>query len=526
MRAPNDVALSPLRFLEWASRVFPNRPGIVYGDRTLTYGEMADEAEKLAGALRTRIQPGDRVAFLAPNVPELLIAHFAIPLAGGVLVALNTRLAPAEIAYILDHSGSRIAFADTALIDQIDPASVEEVVETSDPTSGLEPRGIATSYQDFLGTGDRAGVSWQIEDENSLISLNYTSGTTGRPKGVMYTHRGAYLNALGVARHIGYDRATRYLWTLPMFHCNGWCATWGVTAVAGLHVCLRAVTGEGIWSSIDRWDVNHMSGAPAVLATLAGAPQARPVDRPLRVTTGGAPPSPSIIGRLEGLGMTVVHAYGLTEVYGPFTICEPQDSWADLPLEERARLMARQGVPMVQSDEMRIVDQEMNPLPADGESVGEVVMRGSNVTVGYFRDPDATAEAFRGGWFHSGDLAVMHPDGYLELKDRAKDIIISGGENISSIEVENALMALPEIDDAAVVGVADQKWGERPIAFVVTSDSAEFDPQYLKERLSESIARFKIPDRYHVVDELPRTSTGKVRKHELRARAAAEEGHP
>lgn len=523
MREPYDVAMTPLRFLEWAASVFPERPGIVYAGRHYTYRDFARGTERLAAALRQRIEPGDRVAALAPNVPELLIAHFAVPLAGGVLVALNTRLAKQEIDYILKHSGSRVALADTALIDLIDPALVDEVVEIHDPESGVGPRDAGVPYSRFISETGPVDFSSEVEDENALIAINYTSGTTGQPKGVMYTHRGAYLNALGVARHIGYGRNTRYLWTLPMFHCNGWCSTWGVTAVAGLHVCLRTVSGEGIWTAIDKWGVDHLSGAPAVLATLAGATEARKLDRPLTVTTGGAPPSPSIIGRLEELGITVVHAYGLTEVYGPYTICEPQDAWTDLSLDERARLMVRQGVPMLQSTSMRLVDADMVDVPADGNSIGEVLMRGNNVMAGYFRDPDATQQAFDGGWFHSGDLGVMHPDGYIEIKDRKKDIIISGGENISSIEVENALIALPEVDDAAVVGVGDDKWGERPIAFVVPAPGCQLDPSAVRAALAMSIARFKIPDRFITVPELPRTSTGKIRKSVLRAQAADSE---
>lgn len=514
---PHEVALTPLRFLEWAAAVYPSRTAIVHGPRTLTYAEFAGEVERMAAGLRRCIQPGDRVAVLAPNIPELLIAHYGVPLAGGVLVALNTRLARPEVQDILEHSGARVVMADSTLVDRVVDFSAGSTIEIHDSESKTTPQGAGIPYERFLLEGDDVGPGrgWHIDGEQSLISINYTSGTTGRPKGVMYSHRGAYLNALGVAHHIGYDRGTRYLWTLPMFHCNGWCTTWAITSVAGVHVCLRAVDGDDIWRSIDHDGITHLSGAPAVLSTIADSPAAHPVEA-LSITTGGAPPSPAIIGRLEALGIEVVHAYGLTEVYGPYTICEPQDEWARLPLPERAALMARQGVPMIQADSIRVVDDDLRDVPADGETLGEVVMRGHNVALGYFRDPEATDRAFAGGWFHSGDLGVMHPDRYIELKDRAKDIIISGGENISSIEVENALMALPTIADAAVVGAPDSRWGERPVAFVVAAPGHRVDSDTIQRQLREVIAGFKVPDRITQVETLPRTSTGKVQKHELR----------
>ncbi|WP_298808868.1 AMP-binding protein, partial [uncultured Gordonia sp.] len=448
---PNRSEMSPLRFLERSANVFPDRTAIVYGRRSYTYAEFADETQRLARVLASKIQPGDRVAYLAPNIPEMLIAHFAVPLAGGVLVALNSRLAGAELAYILNHSESTILVADSefhatvAAIADVIP-SLHTVVEVDDPEFGTpagpdEIEGLV-SYTDFLkGADDLPARPWTVDDENAVITINYTSGTTGKPKGVMYTHRGAYLNSFGETFHNQFTGHTRYLWTLPMFHCNGWCTPWAVTAASGTHICLRAVRADAIWSAIDDLGATHMCGAPTVCTTIVGASSAHALDRPLRITTAGAPPSPTIIGQLSALGITVVHVYGLTEVYGPFTICEYQDAWDDLSADDRAKKLSRQGVSMVQAEDVRVIDRDAEGLvdvPADGESMGEILLRGNNVMAGYFKDPAATAEAFAGGWFHTGDLGVMHPDGYVQLRDRVKDIIISGGENISTVEVEQA----------------------------------------------------------------------------------------
>ncbi|NEA21942.1 acyl--CoA ligase family protein [Actinomadura bangladeshensis] len=518
---PGYTSLTPLAFLGRSAEVFPGKTAYTYGDRRATYAELAEEVTRLANALRASgIEPGDRVAYLAPNVPELLMAHFAVPLAGAVLVAINTRLAPEEIRYILDHSGAKALVVDAGLHPSIAPiadglpqvATVPAVGADPDPAVG------GISYGELLARGSDDPLPWDVPDENAAISINYTSGTTGRPKGVVYTHRGAYLNALGEVLHSRHTPESVYLWTLPMFHCNGWCTPWALAAVGGTQVCLRAVVAAEVWRLIATEGVTHLNGAPTVLVTIANAPEARPLERPLTVTTAGAPPSPTIIGQMEGLGASIVHVYGLTETYGPYSVCEPQPGWPDLAAGDRARLLARQGVGMVQTDGLRVVDDDMNDVPADGETLGEIVMRGNNVMKGYHRDEEATAKAFRGGWFHSGDLGVRHPDGYVELRDRSKDIIISGGENISTVEVERAIDSHPAVLEVAVVAVPDEKWGERPKAFVVLRDGHAVTGTELVEHVRAGLARYKAPDSVEFVAELPKTSTGKIQKFQLRER--------
>ncbi|KQR96339.1 hypothetical protein ASG12_19400 [Williamsia sp. Leaf354] len=506
-----DTPLTPLRFLERAAEVHPDAIGIVDGDRRMTNREFADAAQSLAAAVRASgVAAGERVAFLATNRAELLIAHFGVPLAGAVLVAVNTRLSPDEIAYICEHSGAKILIGESDLLAPLADLSVDEVID------------LDSGYDAFLARGDGAALPWEVDDETATITINYTSGTTGRPKGVMYTHRGAYLNALAEVVHQGFEHASRYLWTLPMFHCNGWCTTWAVTAVAGRHVCLRAVRGDDIWRLIDTEGVDHMCGAPTVLSTLATAPEAHQLEGPLTVVTAGAPPSPTVVGQIRSLGATLVHVYGLTETYGPYSICEPQDSWADLDSDELNVVMSRQGVGMVTADRLRVVrpdaadDGSLVDVEPDGVEMGEIVMRGNCVMKGYFADDDATAEAFAGGWFHSGDLGVMRPDGYVKLLDRAKDVVISGGENISTIEVEQALASHPAVADVVVIGVADDKWGERPKAFVVLTDGASVEAAELTAHVKTLLASFKAPRDIEFTDAIPRTSTGKVRKNELR----------
>jgi len=519
--------LTPLLHLERSSQVFGQRVATVYGDRRRTYAEVADEAQRLAGALAASgVVPGDRVAYLLPNVPEMLVAHFGVPLAHAVLVAVNTRLAAPEVEYILGHSGAKILVADTQLLAGmgIDPSrcpGLQDVVTVDD--LGVAAPFPTTPYGELLGRGDGTPRPWRVDDEERVISINYTSGTTGRPKGVMYTHRGAHLNALAEVVHSHHDTDSVYLWTLPMFHCNGWCTAWGVTAVGGRHICLRAVDPQLIWRLVDEEGVTHLNAAPTVLISLVNHADAHPFPREMTVTTAGAPPSPTLIGQLSELGARIVHAYGLTETYGPYTVCEWQQEWGSEPPERRARLLARQGVAFIGADPIRVVDESMQDVPRDGATMGEVVMRGNNVMAGYYDDPGATEHAFRGGWFHSGDLGVWHPDGYVELRDRAKDVIVSGGENISTIEVEQALARHPAVLECAVVAMPHDKWGERPKAFVVLRDGADADSAELIEHVRGSIARFKAPDEIELVDELPKTSTGKVQKYVLRELAWA--GH-
>ncbi|MBJ7348242.1 MAG: long-chain-fatty-acid--CoA ligase [Thermoleophilaceae bacterium] len=519
--------LTPLRFLERAAEVHPQRVAIVHGERRITYREFADVATQLANALlASGVERGDRVAVLCPNTPEHLIAHFAVPLAGAVLVSLNTRLASEEVRHILDHCGAKLLICDSELLPVIAPIAAElktvtEVVTLHDDQSAHEvvEQVAGPTYAELLERGSNAALPWTVPDELDTISINYTSGTTGLPKGVMYTHRGAYLNAIAEAMHSEFSAQSVYLWTLPMFHCNGWCTTWGLTAVAGRHVCLRAVRDDRIWSLIDSEAVTHLNGAPTVMTMITTSEHAKPLPRPLVVTTAGAAPSPTTIGQFGALGARVIHVYGLTETYGPCSVCEWQDGWPELDGEQRATLLARQGVGMLQSERMRVVLADtMEDVPADGTTVGEIVMRGNLVMKGYFDDPEATAKAFAGGWFHSGDLGVMNPDGYVQLVDRAKDIVVSGGENISTVEVENALMAHPAVADVAVIGVPDEQWGERPKAFVVIAAGREASEQDLIDHVRSRLARFKAPREVEFLDALPRTSTGKVQKFELRER--------
>lgn len=477
------------------------------------------------------------VAVIAPNLPATLMAHYAVPAAGAVLVPLNPRLSARELSYILEHCEARVVLADTSVLETVAQAlgdgSDVTLVQIDDPQAGVHPvrdgagSGVPT-FEEFIDVepaqpagpgasgGNDGGVGYGVADENAPITLNYTSGTTGRPKGVLYSHRGAYLNSLGEVFHNGFTGATRYLWTLPMFHCNGWCTTWAVTAAGGTHVCLRAVRADEIWRAFDEQGITHLCGAPAVCSIIVDASEAHPLEHTIRITTAGAPPAPSIIERLESAGFDIVHVYGLTEVFGPITICEPQEQWRQLSPRERAQQMSRQGVAMIQAESARVVDDSLKDVPADGTTVGEVVLRGNNVMIGYYKDVPATRKAFEGGWFHTGDLGVMHPNNYIQLRDRAKDIIISGGENISSIEVEQALYSHPDVADVAVVGVAHEKWGERPVAHVVRVNGSTVTEEELRDHVRNQLSGFKVPDSVVFSDELPRTATGKVRKNLLR----------
>ena len=535
----SNTALTPLSFLERSARVFPNKTAVVYGKRRLTYRELAAQATAMAHAMRAGgIQPGDRVAYLMPNLPEMLVAQFAVPLAGGVLVSVNTRLSDEEIAYILNHSGAKVLVTDSAFLPQVAsalhnvPAITEVVVfEDSEAEETADPEAVALAgarlvrYDDFTLRGSSDPLEWAVEDELAPISINYTSGTTGKPKGVVYTHRGAYLNCFGEIVHSSFDQDSVYLWTLPMFHCNGWCTQWALTGIGGTHVCLREVRGDVIWELIQEHRVTHLNGAPTVVTTIMNAPQAAKLDYSLLITTAGAPPSPTTILQMEQMGFQIVHVYGLTESYGPYSVCQSQPGWSALEPQERATLQARQGVSMVQAERVRVVDEKMKDVPADSLTMGEIVLRGNNVMAGYYRDPQGTADAFSGGWFHTGDLGVMHPDGYVELRDRAKDIIISGGENISTVEVEQALMSHPAVLEVAVIGVPDEKWGERPKAFVVLKDGFLVEESELIDHVRVKIARYKAPRNVDFLVELPKTSTGKIQKFALRDREWASKTH-
>ncbi|MGH2458015.1 MAG: acyl--CoA ligase family protein [Chloroflexota bacterium] len=513
--------LSPLWFCERSGAVFPEKTAVVYGERRYSYRELAARINRLASALRAAgLKPGDRVAFLCPNIPPMLEAHFGVPLAGGVLVTINVRLSADEISSILEHSGARFLFVDTELGHLIDPArqcALRQIVNIVDtvPDSPLP----GPSYEEFIEGGRPDRLEWLLSDENDTICLNYTSGTTGQPKGVIYTHRGAYLKALGLGLHLRLGADSVYLWTLPMFHCNGWGFPWGVTAVGGTHVCLRRIDPALIWRLIEREDVSHFCAAPTVLISLVNHSASREVKlrRRLIVGTGGAPPSPTIIDQMAALGANVVHIYGLTETYAPYTICEEPPGFAALSPAEQARFKARQGVPLIVSDRARVVAEDMRDVPADGLTMGEVVMRGNNVTRGYFNSPEVTADAFRGGWFHSGDLAVMHPDGYIELRDRKKDVIISGGENVSTIEVEQAIDQHPAVLEVAVIAIPDPTWGEVPKAFVTLKPGESATADEIIAFCRARLAHFKCP-RAVEFGNLPKTSTGKIQKYVLRER--------
>jgi fatty-acyl-CoA synthase len=515
----SDAPLTPLSFLERSADVWADRPAVRDGRRAWTYAEHADRIRRTAGALShvLAISEGERVATLLPNVPAMLELHYAVPGSGGVLVPLNTRLAGAEYAYILSHSGARTVFAATSLAAPLEDA-LGQLGRSAPRVVWVDPAGSeGCDYETMIAGTEPAELKLPTH-ERTLLSINYTSGTTGRPKGVMTTHRGAYLHSLGVIAEAGLEPRSVYLWTLPMFHCNGWAYTWAVTAMGARHVCLAAVEPAAIWEALVHDGVTHICAAPTVVTMLLGAEQALRCPEPVRLFVGGAPPSPTLLERAAALGIEVTHLYGLTETYGPIAVCAWNPDWTDLPGGEQARLRARQGVGTVVSQRLRVVDEQMRDVARDAQSLGEVVMRGNNVMLGYYRDEESTRAAFTGGWFHSGDLAVVHADGYLELRDRLKDVVISGGENIATIEVEQALMAHPAVSEAAVVGRADEKWGEVPIAFITVRGSEPIDTAELADFLRGRLARFKVPKSIEVIDELPKTGTGKIQKFVLRDR--------
>ncbi len=518
----NSRPLTPMLYLERAAYVFRDKTAVVYGDLRRSYSEFAARCYRLAKALKqTGIGKGDCVAFLCPNIPPMLEAHYGVPLTGGLLVTINTRLASREIEYIINHCEAKALFVDAELAPVIEPIranlkTVKTIVNIVDGSNG-KPLNEGTEYETFIGNASANRVEIPIGDENDPISINYTSGTTGNPKGVVYTHRSTYLNCLGMNLEGKLSSETRYLWTVPMFHCNGWCFTWSVTAVGGTHVCLRKVDPAEIFRLIAKEKITVFCGAPTVLISLYSHPDAKnaKIDWRICVFTGGAPPSPTVIKNMEALNIEINQIYGLTETYGPHTICEWQPQFDAQGEEYRYRMKARQGAPHVTAHEFRVVDDNMNDVAPDATQAGEIVMRGNNVMKGYYKDPEATAKAFRGGWFHSGDVAVMHPDGYIEIRDRSKDIIISGGENISSIEVENTLYKHPDVLEAAVIGIPDEKWGEVPKAFVVPKPGAHPTEENVIAFCRENLSHFKCPKRIEF-GELPKTSTGKIKKFVLR----------
>ena len=516
--------LNPLSFLARSAFVYPSKPAVVYGDQVLTYADLSDRVNRLAGALKAfGVGKGDRVAFLVPNLPSMLEGHYGPLRLGAILVALNIRLSSREISYILNHSGAKVLvfdseFAPTVRAIRHEIPDVDTFVQVLDvaPRADDIP---GPDYESFLASASPVDDAGSPISELETVSINYTSGTTGMPKGVEYHARGAYLAALGESMEIGLTWRSKYLWTLPMFHCNGWCYTWAVTAVGGTHVCLRRVDPAEVYRLIREQGVTHMCCAPTVLTSLYSSPEAEGQDLSgLTIGTAGAPPAPQVIRTVEGMGAFIYHLYGLTETYGPHTVCAIQPEWEHLPVEERARLKSRQGVSFIVAEPgLRVVDDQMRDVARDGQTMGEVVMRGNNVMSGYFHDPEATAEAFTEGWFHSGDLAVWHPDGYIELQDRSKDVIISGGENISSQEVEKVIMEHDGVLEVCVVGVPDDRWGEVPKAFVVRRDGAEVTGEEIIEFTRERIAHFKAPKSVEF-SELPKTATGKIQKYILRER--------
>ena len=528
----NHAPLSPLAFIERTAEVYPGRLAIVHGDLRQTWGETYKRCRQLASSLRRLgIGKNDTVAVMLPNTPPMVEAHFGVPMAGAVLNTLNTRLDPETIAFMLDHGEAKVLIVDPefnavvakALALRKNPAPLA-LIEVEDALYGAPAQGLGgTRYEDFVAAGDPA-FAWELPgDEWDAIALNYTSGTTGNPKGVVYHHRGAAINAISNVLEWDMPKHAVYLWTLPMFHCNGWCFPWTVAARAGVNVCLRRVDAQAIFDAIRNHGVTHYCGAPIVQGLLVNAPAAMKEGVPagVKAMVAGAAPPASMIEGMEQMGFDLTHVYGLTEVYGPATVCAKHDAWNDLDIGERARLNARQGVRYHLQRAAMVCDPEtMQPVPHDGETMGEIMFRGNIAMKGYLKNPQATEEAFRGGWFHSGDLAVQYPDGYIKIKDRSKDIIISGGENISSIEVEDVLYRHPDVLAVAVVAKPDPKWGETPCAFVELKAGALTTVDDIVQHCKKHLAGFKVP-RAVVFGELPKTSTGKIQKFELRRKAGS-----
>ncbi len=528
----NFASLSPLGFIQRTAEVYPERLAIVHGSLRQTWSQTYTRCRQLASALqRAGIGKNDTVAVMLPNTPPMVEAHFGVPMAGAVLNALNTRLDPETIAFMLDHGEAKAVIVDPEFSGTMAKALALRqattpllIVEVQDELYGAPAQALhGTDYEAFLASGD-AQFAWELPaDEWDAIALNYTSGTTGNPKGVVYHHRGAATNAISNVLEWDMPKHAVYLWTLPMFHCNGWCFPWTVAARAGVNVCLRRVEAQAIFDAIRNHGVTHYCGAPIVHGLLVNAPDAMKVGVPagVKAMVAGAAPPASMIEGMEKMGFDLTHVYGLTEVYGPATVCAKHEAWEQLDIGERARLNARQGVRYHLQRDVRVLDPEtMQPVPWDGETMGEIMFKGNIAMKGYLKNPKATEDAFAGGWFHSGDLAVQYPDGYIKIKDRSKDIIISGGENISSIEVEDVLYRHPDVLAAAVVAKPDAKWGETPCAFVELKAGATATPEDIVAHCKKHLAGFKVP-RAVVFGELPKTSTGKIQKFELRKQAGS-----
>jgi fatty-acyl-CoA synthase len=524
----NHAPLTPISFLERSAAVYPERTAWIHGSRQTSYREFHGRCRRLASALQSRgIGPGDTVAAMLPNTPAMLEAHFGVPMAGGVLNSLNTRLEPATIAYILRHGSAKLLLTDSAFAPDVAKAleGLENpplVIDVVDPEAAGDRLG-EVEYEALLAAGDPGFEPLYPADEWQAIGLNYTSGTTGEPKGVVVHHRGAYLNAIGQTLACDLGQHPVYLWTLPMFHCNGWTFTWAITLQAGTHVCLRSVAAGPIYQALADHGVTHMCSAPIVMNMIANAPAATRRSFPQRVAamTGGAAQPAALLERMAALGIDMTHLYGLTECYGPASICAWQEGWTGRSADEIAALQARQGVAYPTLDAFEVIDPEsLCPVPRDGRTIGEIMLRGNTVMKGYLKNPEATAAAFAGGWFHTGDLAVMHGDGYAEIKDRAKDIIISGGENVSSIEVEGALYRHPAVLEAAVVARPDPVWGESVCAFVTLKDDGSATAEELIGHCRSLLAGFKTPKSI-IFGPLPKTATGKIQKHVLREQIKA-----